>query len=179
MKTLPATFLACVSGSLTQPQPCVQQEHITEETYMCLLFAYQSIAQSKYLLVEQEGRCISTVSQTHKLPHTTLIATANGLVRVMAMVPGAVQSKNRSTLKAKIEPTVLFSGIGPVISLREIQLSMQGSLQPCSQGLTTQHQPSSVAKRGPPPSGKELPLSKEVKHALRRRTPFVSISVQP
>lgn len=48
------------------------------------------------------------MSQTHKIPHTALIAAANGLVRVMAMVPGVAQSKYRFTFKAKTEPSIIL-----------------------------------------------------------------------
>ena len=88
-----------------KPQPCVHTGTHHRRDACVLIVWLSSITQSKYLLVEQEGRCISAVPQTHKVPHTALIAAANGLVRVMAMVPAVAQSissKKSSTLEFKL-----------------------------------------------------------------------------
>ena len=108
-KSAATRYLPCMCQWLSsKAQAKCATETYHRRDYMCWWFAYQSIAQSKYLLVEQERRCISTVSQTHKIPHTALIAAANGLVRVMAMVPGVAQSKYRFTFKAKTEPSIIL-----------------------------------------------------------------------
>ena len=162
----PLWYLPCISQWLSS-KACVQTGTYHRRDVCVLIVWLSSITQSMYLLVEQEGRCISAVPQTHKVPHTALIAAANGLVRVMAMIPAVAQSiKLKEKLYSRIQNfNFVVIANEPKIILRHWSCScfliMRNSH---SQATTTQHYPPSGTKTGPSTSGKEPSWSKEVMH---------------